>query len=232
MFSSHADGSLKSRYLASFIGGTTKLSLQNEASKDIAKFLYHCNEHEAEIDYVSHTAKIDSFLSELRRLKVGSRGLVAKLQNIIRGQSFLINKMPDQPCYEEQLLLAKVTLAREKTLAQKKGIAKQKLIYEDAATSTSSSQCPVQSTEVPAKKTNDGPIPDEPRSKRRTLFTSEERDIIKSEFNLTDVTSLPTLQECRDLIKKDHMLFIGRTDKNLQDKAWTIIRSLKKAKQQ
>ncbi len=114
------------RYLASFIGGAKKLSQQNEASQDLSKFLFHCNKNKAQIDNVGDMAEVDSFLSVLRRIKIGPSGQVAKMQNIVQGQYFLINKMPDQPSPEEQAIIAKVTMAREKTRAYKKGIGKEK----------------------------------------------------------------------------------------------------------
>ncbi len=119
------------RYLASFIGGFKKVNQQNEASKDLAKFLFHCNKEKAQIAKVGNIDKIDSFVSELRRMKVGPSGQVEKMQNIVQAQCFLLFNMPREPSQEEQAIRAKVIMARDKTRIYKKGMGKEKHIVAD-----------------------------------------------------------------------------------------------------
>lgn len=115
------------RYLASYAGGTKKVGQQKESSIDLSKFLYYCNDAEAKLAEVANSSKIDLFLNELRRIKIGPSGQVAKLQTIVQAQSFLIHAMPlAEQSTDDQALLSKVMLARDYAKVLKRGIGKEK----------------------------------------------------------------------------------------------------------
>lgn len=83
---------------------------------------------------------------------------------------------------------------------------------------------------VVGETVSESPVPEEPPAKRRkrTPFSTTESAKILQEFNITRESTVPTLQQCREIVKEYPSIFSGRKGKNIQDRASTIIANLNK----